>query len=632
MKMKKLLSLMICFSMLMTTVLSGCGKEKMDEKQEAESSVELVTLNMFIVTDDATTEEQKQAVEIAINEVTIKSLKTKLNINFLKEDEYWPTIEQTLADIEAYEADPLNKKTKSKRAPKARSLDEIYTDMRQNGISIDKVLPKVEFGTPMMLGAVEAFDISVAVPQIDIIVFNDYNKYYEYVFPGVDKDGKAIPSKLAPLDSYLKAESKILNSYIYPSYLEAAKLGGKNVYGIPVNGPIGTYEYIAIDRELAQKYITSPDMLARDAFETDEEYYEYFEAYVAENYNTFQKFAPFLAAVKAGEPDVIPLNKGTSPGNVEFYPEEGSPIGVVFEGTEWPERLCSVYEDETVRAHFESIYNYRQAGYMADETAPANARYAVQILEGSAMAEEALEAQVGRDYIFITYKNPMFVNEEVLSGVFAISSKSYNKGRAMEVIEAFNTKSNLANLLQWGVEDGTSTYIPEGHDEPLEGNYKLDENQTVVLINDGNGYKMNNNHTGNKYIKYRLSGTPDDFEGQKLQNTQSWVGAFSGYSPVYNATDESANRKTVNEINRITAIAQEYYVDFVAGTGDRPFDERYDELIEILNETNNFLAFDVHVEYNYSGPYVTFVTGMKAAYPYGRVAELEPTVEETEEA
>lgn len=639
MKMKKLLSLMLCLSMLMTTVLTGCGKKSSEEEEgqeEAATSVDLVTLNMFIVTDDETTDEQKKAVEIAINEYTIKSLKTKININYLKEEEYWPTIEQTLADIEAYEEDPSNKKMKSKSAPKTRSLDEIYTEMRTNGVGIDMILPKVGFGTPMMMGAVDAFDITVMVPQVDIIVFNSYDKYYEYAIPGMDEDGKAIPSKLAPLDSYLKAESKILNSYIYPAYLEAAKLGGKNIYGIPVNGPIGTYEYIAIDRELAQKYITSPDMLTRDAFETDEEYNEYFDAYVTENFNTFPEFAPFLAKVKAGEPDVIPLNRGTSPGNVEFYPEEGSPIGVVFESYEWSKVLHSVYEDESVRDHFESIYNYRQAGYMADENTPDNARYAIQIVEGSTMAEEALEAKDGRDYIFITYKYPKFVNEKVLEGVFAISAKSYNKDRAMEVIEAFNTKPALANLLQWGVEDGTSTYIPEGSDEPMEGNYKLDEDQTVVLIDDGNGYKMNNNLTGNKYIKYRLSGTLDEFEGQKLQNTQSWVGAFSGYAPVYNMTDEEANKKIEDEVEKFSRIGQKYYADFLAGTGDRPFNERYDELINTLNEeADEFkMLFADRVYYAYSGAYERFVRSMieGGSYTYGRIAGLEPPVEETEEA
>ena len=642
MKMKKLLSLMLCLSMLATAVLTtGCGKEKTDEEEEdsADSqNLELVTLNMFIVTDDSTTDRQKQAVEIAINEETIKNLKTKVNINYLSEADFWPTIDQTLLDIEKYEENKQNKKNKSKAAKvNNKSLDEIYTEMRKDGIKLDKVIASVDYSTPLVLGAAEAQNIDTTVPQIDVIVFNNYEKYYEFVNPGVDEEGKAIPAKLAPLDSYLKAESKILNSFIYPAYIEAAKVGADpttagKVYGIPVNGPIGTYEYIVIDKELAQKYITAPE--AATAFETEEEYNEYFENYVKENYNTFPKFETFLAAVKAGEPDVIPLNKTTSPGNVEFYPAEGSPIGIVFEGTEWVKKLHSVYENESVRAHFESIYNYRQAGYIADETTPANARYAVQIIEGSSMAEAALEAEDEREYIFITYKNPKFENEKVLSGVFAISEKSYNKDRAMELIEAFNTNATLANLLQWGVEDGTSTYIPEGEDEPLEGNYKLNDDKQVVLINDGNGYKMNNNYTGNKFIKYRLEGTPDEFEGEKQQNTESWVGAFSGYSPVYNTTDEAADKATKDEINKITAYAQEYYADFLAGTGDRPFDERYDELIAYLREVNPLLAFAVHVEYNYSGPYAKFVIGLSAEgskYQYGRIAGLQPPAEESEE-
>lgn len=595
MKIKKLISLALCFLTLVSTfALTGCDKSKDSEEEEDSSKkVDLVTLNMFIVTDDSTTEHQKQAVEIAINELTIKDYKTKLNINYIKEDEYWDTIEQTLEDIEAYESE--NKKT-TKKNKKTLSLDQLYTDMRENGINID-------------------------TPQIDIIVFNDYDKYVEY----------ATENKLVALDSYLKTESKVLTSYIYPSYLEAAKLGGKNTYGIPVNGPIGTYEYIAIDRELAQKYIKNADMQVADAFESQEEYDEYFDNYIIENYNTFPKLASFLAAVSNGESDVVPLNKTTSPGNVEFYLEEGSPIGIVFEGTEWHDRLYSVYDNESVKEHFKAIYNYRQAGYIADENTPNDARYAVQIIEGSSTAEEAWEKADGRDYIFIPYKYPKLISEEVLSGVFAISAKSYNKDRAMEIIEAFNTKPALANLLQWGVneKDATYSYTDEnGVIVELGGSYTLEDDGTVILIDNGNGYVMDNNLTGNKYIKYRLNGTPDEFEGQKIQNTESWVGAFSGYNPVYNAEDEEANEKVKAEILSTIEIAKEYYPDFLAGTGDRPFEERYNELLERLGDTNPLLAFDTHVWYNYSGPYVSFVTTMKESYPYGRKSGLEAPIDE----
>ena len=607
MKMKKLLSLMLCIVMLATTVLTSCEKEKTEEEKAAENNIELVTLNMFIVTDDETTEEQKQSVEVAINEITIKSFKTKLNINFLKEDEYWPAIEKTIQDVEAYD-EQRKKASKDKKETSKKnslSLDQIYTDMRKNGINLDE-----------------------NVPQIDIIVFNDFTKYYEFVNPGTDEKGKKLPSKLVSLDSYLKEESKILTSYIYPSYFDAAKAGGTSVYGIPTNGPIGTFEYIAIDRELAEKYIKGGNLLGKSSFATEEEYNQYFDNYVAENYNTFPKLASFLAAVKAGETDIVPLNKGTYPSNVEFYLEEGSPIGVVFEGYEWQDRIYSIYADPSVREHFETIYNFRQAGYLADENTPEDARYAVQIIEGSPLAEQVYEEADGRDYIFITYKHPTLMSQDVLSGVFSISEKSRNKDRAMEIIEAFNTREELANLLQWGVEYGKTTYTPEGALEPVEGNYRLDDDKTVVLIDGGNGYKMNNNHTGNKYIKYRLSGTPDEFEGQKLQNTMSWIGAFAGYNPTYYPEDKEADTQIKEEIRSIIRLANEYYPDFVAGTGDRPFDERYDELLTRLESTNPLLAFDTHVWYNYSGPYVTFVAAMKELYPHGRVAQMEETVEE----
>ena len=204
----------------------------------------------------------------------------------------------------------------------------------------------------------------------------------------------------------------------------------------------------------------------------------------------------------------------------------------------------------------------------------------------------------------------------------------------MEIIEAFNVRPALANLLQWGVEDGKSTYIPEGAEEPLEGSYKLDEEKTVVLIDGGNGYKMNNNHTGNKYIKYRLSGTPDEFEGQKIQNTESWVGAFNGYRPEFidSATGDDITEDKMAEMEEMVAIARDYYADFLAGTGDRPFAERYDELLAKLGNVNENLAFDTHIWYNFSTPYGNFVRNMMVSYPYGRKAGLEPPVEEDEAA
>ena len=122
MKITKLLSLMLCLVMLMTTALTGC--EKKDEEKADDQNLKLVTLNMFIVTDDETTEEQKQSVEIAINEITIKDLKTKLNINFLKEEEYWATIEQTLADIDAYEEAKKIEKENKKKADKEAKAEE----------------------------------------------------------------------------------------------------------------------------------------------------------------------------------------------------------------------------------------------------------------------------------------------------------------------------------------------------------------------------------------------------------------------------------------------------------------------------------------------------------------------------
>ncbi len=566
MKIKKLLSLILCFAMLVTAVITtGCG-EKEDETEEKENKSQVVTLNMFIVTEDETTDEQAKAVQLAINEYTLKSLKTKVKINYLKEEEYWQTIEDTilaieeaaLEDAEAEEdvADAADEEVKDAEEASDEEASEEDAAEGEEGKEPEKEVTLDDELDQLIADG----DVFLEKPQIDIIVFNDYSKYREY----------ANANKLAPLDEFLSLDAKILKSYIYPTYLEAAKLGTGVTYGIPVNGAIGAYEYFVFDAELCDKYGFNVDTV-----------------------KDFDDLEGFLSVIKANEPYVIPLNRATAPANYEFFSSEGSPLGVYMQPGEKyvPTTITSLYADEGFLSHYRTINRFKKAGYIPDEINP-NARYAVQIREGTIEAPSLWEEQDGRKYRTVIYKTPKLTNANALSGVFAVSSKSTNRAKAMELIKEFNINPELANLLQWGVENVHYFMVDEN-----------DGNGTISVINDC-GYAMNNNYTGNKYIKYRQEGEPWEFEAQKLQNLDSTLGALAGFNPVL---EEKYDVVLANA----HAAAYKYYADLISGNGD--FDATVEALMDELNDVYSIGDFARFITHRIGGDFYNFAEARNLA-------------------
>lgn len=608
MNIKRLLSLMLCFVMLVTTALTtGCKKEE-EEEEEVDNGA--TVLNMFIITEDETTDEQAKAVQLAINELTIKKLKTIVKINYLKEADYWAKIEETLLAIEALEeaekakdeepeegeenaegeegaaegeeAAEGEQPAEGEEAAEGEENTEGTEEGEEAAEGEEEETEKKEITNDDLIEKIRADgDVNIEEPQIDIIVFNSYDRYREY----------ANAQKLAPLDEYLNLDSKILKSYIYPTYLEAAKLGGKSTFGIPVNGPIGSYEYFVFDKELVDKY-----------------------GFDVSTVKEFADLEGFLETVRVGEAGtgIVPLNRGTSPASYEFFSNEGSPLGVYWTGNEerWPDVVLYTYKEPAVVEHYRTINKFRQAGYLPDENTPQGTRYAVQILEGTIESPEKWEEIDGREYECVIYKTPKLTNANALPGVFSISSKSYNKAKAMELIKEFQTDKELINTLQWGIEGVHYNMNDEN-----------DGNGTITLVSNS-GYKMNTNYTGNRYLKYRLVGEPWEFEAQKLQNLDSRVGGLAGFNPVLEEADEAV-------LQNANAIAAKYYPDLVSGKGN--FDEIMTALLAELNDVYSVGTFEKFISHKIGGSFNLYADAMDLAYPNGgRPVEEEPVAEDAE--
>ncbi len=568
MKIKRLLSLMLCLAMLATVALTtGCEKTT-EENQDGtgSSDTEVVeeggsVLSMYIVTEDETDEEQAKAVQLAINEITLKKLDIKVKINYVKADDFASTVEQAMIDVDRNELiqkiEEQQKNKEEKLEAEEGAAEEEAPEEAEEEESLDEALDQL----------LSDGDIILEEPQLDIIVFNDFMMFKEY----------AEQTRLVDLTEYLNLSSKQLYSYIYPAYMDAVKLNREEIYGIPVNGPIGNYEYFVFDMELANKY-----------------------RFDVTSVKSFTDLEKYLAIIKANEPDVVPLNKVTTLAGFEFWPKPGSPIAAYRSNElyDFTDTLFYTYEDEGFLNHYRAINRYRKAGYIGSEDDPEGTRYAVQIREGSSTAPERWEEQDGRDYECIVYKVPTFTNEDSLSSIYSIYSKCTNKAKAMQFITLLQTNSELANLLQWGIEGVHYDLVD-----------KDDGMGTITLRNDC-GYYMNSDYTGNKYIKYRLATEPYEFELQKQQNLNVLIGAFAGFNPLI--TDEDARTLELG-----LEVTDQYYADLIGGYGD------FDEIIAAINDGLKDLYED--------STYIRFVTSKFGGPLYMHHLTLEEKYLGTEE-
>ena len=88
MKKTRIISIILAMLMLVSSlVLAGCsgeGEEGEDKKASASTSTrDIVALNMYILTEDTTTDEAADRVQMALNEILLPNYKTLLKINYL---------------------------------------------------------------------------------------------------------------------------------------------------------------------------------------------------------------------------------------------------------------------------------------------------------------------------------------------------------------------------------------------------------------------------------------------------------------------------------------------------------------------------------------------------------------------
>ncbi len=255
-----------------------------------------------------------------------------------------------------------------------------------------------------------------------------------------------INDSLLPMDDLLQANAPELMKDMPPAAWDVTKINGK-IYAIP-NQQIWVKPFgFAFRKDIADKYGLDLAQI-----------------------NKYEDLEPFLAAVKAGEPDMIPIiHADGTPASIYmgetfgFDPVVTQDVQAVVRYDDPDLKVINAFETPEFKSAVELAYKWYQAGYfpkdlIARSEVPAAmkaGRFAGSI-GGVIKPGGDLEAQknYGLEVPLVqkSVTTPFMTTAAASATSTAICRTSKNPDAAMKLLNLFNTDPELYNLLAKGVE------------------------------------------------------------------------------------------------------------------------------------------------------------------------------------
>lgn len=484
---KRLFCLLLCLLMIMPMVfMAGCSQttEETPSTTVSASGVKAMTLTLYSITDEKTTEEAIQQVQDAINAITEVKFNTHIILRLFTEADYMNALDEKIVAIEKQIALDESKAAAQKVAAKAAKAAGVTTAVETTGegdltVETDATVLN-EYGLEKTVYPEEDGD------QLDIFLVKGLEAYQDYVSHAI----------LAPLDEELSVNSKILLDYIYPTFLSAAKIEGVT-YAIPNNHMVGEYEYILINKELFDKYYFDPDKVT-----------------------AIDDLQEFVETVGTKEKDYVPV-LNTS-GTYIYYPTGSKSVfagyaagasSVIVKAA--PGNLFANKQFKTTES---LMINWANIGYINTTGTVEDTKFGIAFVKGDYSLLEKYE----KDYYVTVYKNATFENKDVYDSMYAVGAYTKNVSRCMEVIKYLTINDELRNTFQYGAKNI---------------HYEIDDvNGLVNIISDE--YVMDPVNTGNQFKLWVNSSMTEsetalaanNWELAKLHNFNSAISPYLGFN------------------------------------------------------------------------------------------------------
>ena len=554
--MKKLISLALAVILLLG-VFAGCKRVNMDEDVEAAdteaTSRIATTLTLWLPTDGAT-EEDADAVSAAINRLTQAKYDTAIELKLIPRAEYTDAVEGRLNEITTMieeEEAAAEQRRKELKELKAQGIE-----VAEEPEETEEVIQTEDETIVNELGITITKYPEVGEKQFDIFLITSYQQYMDYI------DNEYIQQ----LDGELSGSSKLMKTYIYPTYLELANVQG--TYGIPNNHPVGEYQYLLVNKELVDQYDYDPDSLTSVLK---------CQAFIEDIGNQhLDGVVPLLGEVEAANMHFFGLNEDKN---------EWSVIGNQVTNSMIYSSPCipkSVFSTNVYINTVGMMKRLKELGYVGDGTLKEGEKFAVGVVSG----DPSVAAQYEDEYYVRVYAKPMMKEEDVFGAMFAVSSYSKSLARSMEIITYLNTITDLRTILQYGAQGVHWDYTSE------------DNKDTIKILKDS--YKMRLTDTGNVYMTYPGPGRPmSDWDAGKQMNLDMISDPFMKFPGV--VTEE--NRARLEQLveaskqykERLDALTSEEYEDAIT---EIKKEIKNDELIKGLLDNSGEVPTSILGFYN----------------------------------
>ncbi len=515
---RRLISFLLCVALLFTGIaFTGCTdlEENDDPKETGDEANDALTrsgmtLTLWVPTQEGTTDEALELVEEAINKITQAQYDTAIKLYGIPTDDYEEAVKKQLADIkirvdEAEQRAIERRKAEREAAKRGETLPpEEYEEDESMKNPYDLIVNSGA-GYP-----------HVEENQLDMFLIRGYEDYSYYA-------GEFL---LESLNEELNGASKILRSYIYPSFFDAAKIDG-NIYGVPNNHALGEYTYMLVNKDLAEKY-----------------------GYTQKQLLTIGNCQSFIETVATDEEleGVTPVWGTIAPSYMQYWSGQSSDEFSVLASRVTADKTIEQVEIDNVfdiTDFVDSVYYqklYSELGYVSTEKSVDE--FAVGIVKATPAEIEEL---YGDDYYVTIQESPKGTLDDYCSAVFAISAYTESTSRSMEILTLLNTSEELRTVLQYGVEGE---------------HWKQDELNDKIIVSLSEEYNMDLADTGNVYMTYPDYGTEIDWSSAKTQNLDSY------YPVTYYMTDfvHDGNQELVAEFDKFCKEIADEIADMDAET------------------------------------------------------------------
>lgn len=484
---KRLFCLLLCLLMIMPMVfMAGCSQktEETPETTASASGIKAMTLTLYSITDEKTTEEAIQQVQDAINAITEVKFNTHIILRLFTEADYMNALDEKIAAIEEQIALDESKAAAQKVAAKAAKAAGVTTAVETTGegdltVETDETVLN-EYGLEKTVYPEEDGD------QLDIFLVKGLEAYQDYISNGI----------LAPLDEELSVNSKILLDYIYPTFLNAAKIEGVT-YAIPNNHMVGEYEYILINKELFDKYYFDPDKVT-----------------------VIDDLQEFVETVGTQEKDYVPV-LNTSDAYI-YYPTGTKSVfaGYAAGASNVITKAApgNLFANKQFKTTASLMINWANAGYINTTGTVEDTKFGVAFVKGDYSLLEKYE----KDYYVTVYKNATFENKDVYDSMYAVGAYTKNVARCMEVIKYLTINDELRNTFQYGAKN-----IHYEIDDVTGLVNIISDEYVMDPINTGNQFKL---WTNSSMTESEMALAANNWELAKLHNFNSAISPYLGFN------------------------------------------------------------------------------------------------------